>query len=273
MSGFLAAHHLDVEVLMKRGNALIDAALKAGADSADAVIVAGRTLAISVLNGHVEEHESAEGDDFGLRVFIGRKQAIVSGNTLDDRTASIVAERAVAMASAAIENPYAGLPNDDQLARLIPHLDLFDPTELSVETLRDLALEAEAAAMRVKGVTKSSGASANANHGSFLLLSSEGFAGAYATSLYNVSMTAIAGDGTQMERDYESSSKRHYHELKQSNHIGRIAGERAVRRLNPTKIKSGKQKVIFDYRVANSLVGLFAQAINGENIIRKNSFL
>lgn len=258
---------------MNRGAALLEAALKVGANSADAVIVAGRTLAVSVLNGKLEEHESAEGDDFGLRVFVGKKQAIVSGNTVSDETVKVMAERAVAMARAAGDNVFAGLPEEPMLARLIPHLDLFDPTYVSAETLEEMAREAEAASLGVKGVTKSSGASANANHGSFMLLSSDGFAGAYATSFYNLSVTAIAGDGTAMERDYDSSTKRHFSELQPAEEIGRQAGERAVRRLHPQKIKSGKRHIIFDRRVAGSLMGHLAGAINGASVARKTSFL
>ncbi len=273
MNGFLSSHNLDVAVLMNRGAALIDAAQKAGADAADAVIMAGRSLSVSVLDGKVEEHENAEGDDFGLRVFIGKKQAVVSGNTVNDTTIAEMAQRAVAMAKAASENPFAGLPDDKELAHLIPHLDMFDPTILSSDQLIEHARAAEAAACSVKGVSKSSGASANANHGSFMLLSSNGFAGAYATSLYSVSVTAIAGEGTQMERDYDYSSKRHYCDLRAPDDIGVEAGTRAVRRLNGKKIASGKQKLIFDKRIVATLLGHLAQAINGAAIASKHSFL
>lgn len=273
MTGFLAAHNLDVAVLMSRGAMLLDAAKKVGADAADAVIVAGRTLAVSVLNGKLEEHESAEGDDFGLRVFVGKKQAVVSGNKISFDTAQVMAERAVAMAKAGNENPYAGLPDESMQARLIPHLDLFDPTFVDTDMLVHMALETEGAMLGVKGVSKSSGASANANHGSFMLLSSNGFAGAYATSFYTLSATAIAESANGMERDFETSTKRHFAELAAPQEVGRVAGERAVRRLDPKKISSGRRRVIFDKRIANALLSFLGGAINGAAIARKSSFL
>jgi PmbA protein len=263
---------LDQSALTDLAERLVTAARRAGADAADALAVRSVSLAVEVREGAVEESERSEGDEVGLRVFVGRRQAVVSSNDVKADVAGL-AERAVAMARAAPEDPFAGLADPAQLAREIPDLDLLDPDLPSVTLLEERARRAESAALAVEGVTKSGGASASAGIGGMVLVTSQGFRGAYLNSGQSVSMTAIAGEGMAMERDYDYSSALHGADLEPPEKVGRSAGERTVERLNPRKVDTKRVPVVFDRRVAGSLVGHLAGAINGSAVARKTSFL
>jgi PmbA protein len=263
----------DQTALTDRAERLVKAALSRGADAADAVALRALSLSIEVRDGAVEESESAEGDDLGLRVLVGRRQAVVSTNDLTGDGSAALAERAVAMARAAPEDKYAGLADASLLARDVPDLDLIDRALPTVLELEAMARAAEQAGLAVKGVSKSGGASASAGIGGMVLVTSHGFRGAYLGSSHGLSMTAIAGDGTGMERDYDYSSVRHASDLESAQKIGRSAGERAIARLNPRKVSTRKVPVVFDPRIAGSLVSHLASAANGASVARKTSFL
>jgi PmbA protein len=263
---------LDQSALTDLAERLVAAARRAGADAADALAVRSVSLAVEVREGAVEESERSEGDDVGLRAIVGRRQAVVSTNDVKADVAAL-AERAVAMAKAAPEDPFAGLADPARLARDVPDLDLLDPDLPTVTELEERAQRAERAGLAVKGVTKSGGASASAGIGGMVLVTSHGFRGAYLSSGQSVSMTAIAGEGTAMESDYDYSSTLHGADLDPPEKVGRTAGERTVERLNPRKVKSKRVPVVFDRRVAGSLVGHLASAINGAAVARKTSFL
>jgi PmbA protein len=262
----------DQTILLERAERLVKAAKAAGAHSADAVAVRSLSLSVEVREGAVEESESAEGDDLGLRVLVGKRQAMVSSNDLSGDTGAL-AERAVAMARVAPDDKFAGLADASELARDFPDLDLIDRALPTVGDLEKLARAAEEAALAVKGVSKSGGASASAGIGGMVLVTSHGFRGAYLGSSHGLSATAIAGEGVGMERDYDYSYVRHAADLDNPQTIGRTAGERAVERLSPRKVSTRKVPVVFDPRVASSLVGHLAGAVNGASIARKVSFL
>jgi PmbA protein len=177
------------------------------------------------------------------------------------------------MARAAPEDPFAGLSDPALLAHDVPDLDLLDPNLPTVAQLEERAQRAESAGLAVKGVTKSGGASASAGIGGMVLVTSSGFRGAYLNSGQSVSMTAIVGEGTAMERDYDYSSAIHGADLEPPEKVGRTAGERTVERLNPRKVETKRVPVVFDRRVAGSLVGHLASAINAAAVARKTSFL
>ena len=263
----------DQTALTDRAERLVNAALKTGADAADAVAVRSMSLSVEVRDGAVEESERAEGDDLGLRVLIGHRQAVVSTNDLAGDASVALAERAVAMARAAPEDKFAGLADGALLAHDFPDLDLLDPDLPSVAELEAMAKTAEQGALTVKGVAKSGGASASAGIGGMVLVTSHGFRGAYLGSRHGISMTAIAGEGTGMERDYDYSSSLHAADLDSPEKIGRTAGERAVERLNPRKVSTRKVPVVFDPRISGSLVSHLASAANGASVARKTSFL
>jgi PmbA protein len=262
---------LDQSDLTDRAARLVEAAKRAGADAADAVCVRGVSLSVEVRLGKIEETGRSEGDDFTLRVFVGKKTANVSANVVADPAE--LAERAVAMARVAPEDPYAGLADPDRLATAFPDLDLLDASIPSAAEMTETALAVEDAARAVPGVTKSGGASAGWSLGGLVLATSGGFVGSYLTSRFSLSASAIAGEGTGMERDYEAEVKVHMSDLPDPASIGRKAGERAVRRLNPGKYPTGRGTVVYDPRVATSLVGSLAGATNGASVARKTSFL
>jgi PmbA protein len=263
----------DQSALSALAQRLVEAARRAGADAADAVAVRGVSHSVEVRDGRVEESERSEGDDIGLRVLVGQRQAVVSTNDISGDGVARLAERAVAMARVAPDDKYVGLADPALLARDFPELDLLDPISPSTSELERRACEAEAVALAVKGVTKSGGASASAGIGGMVLVTSTGFHGSYLRSSQGISMTAIVGDGTAMERDYDYTSAPHAADLASPESVGRRAGERAVRRANPKKVETCKVPVVFDPRVSGSLVGHLVGAINGASIARKTSFL
>lgn len=264
---------LDQSVLIDLAESLVAAARRAGADAADAVAVRSISLSVEVRDDAVEESERSEGDDVGLRVLVGRRQAVISTNDTGHLDAKALAERAVAMARVAPEDRFAGLAEPDRLAREIPDLDMVDPDLPSVTQIEGLARSAEAAALAVAGVTRSGGASASSGVGGMVLATSHGFRGAYLASRHSLAMTAIAGEGTAMERDYDFTSALHAADLDDPGAIGRKAATRAVERLHPRKVETRRVPVVFDPRVASSLIGHLAGAINGSAVARKTSFL
>src|SRR4051812_16061127 len=173
---------LDQSALSALAQRLVEAARRAGADAADAVAVRGVSQGVEVRDGRVEESERSEGDDVGLRVLVGRRQAVVSTNDISSDGVARLAERAVAMARVAPDDQYVGLADPSLLAHEFPDLDMLDPKTPSVAELERRASEAEAAAMAVKGVTRSGGASASAGIGGMVLVTSSGFHGAYLRS-------------------------------------------------------------------------------------------
>jgi PmbA protein len=263
----------DQSALSTLAQRLVEAARRAGADAADAVAVRGIAQGVEVRDGRVEESERSEGDDIGLRVLVGQRQAVVSTNDVSGDGIARLAERAVAMARVAPDDKYVGLADPALLARDFPDLDLLDPKTPSTSELERRACEAEAAALAVKGVTKSGGASASTGIGGMVLVTSTGFHGSYLRSSQGISMTAIVGDGTHMERDYDYTAAPHASDLASPESVGRKAGERTVARANPRKVETCKVPVVFDPRVSGSLVGHLVGAVNGASIARKTSFL
>src|SRR5450432_2060951 len=213
----------DQSALSTLAQRLVEAAKRAGADAADAVAVRGVSHGVEVRDGRVEESERSEGDDIGLRVLVGQRQAVVSTNDVSGDGISKLAERAVAMARVAPDDKYVGLADPSLLARDFPELDLLDPKVPSTSELERRACEAEAAALAVKGVTKSGGASASTGIGGMVLVTSTGFHGSYLRSSQGISMTAIVGDGdgTGMERDYDYTAAPHASDLESPETVGR----------------------------------------------------
>src|ERR1700738_2220777 len=236
----------DQSALSTLAQRLVEAARRAGADAADAVAVRGVSQGVEVREGRVEESERSEGDDIGLRVLVGQRQAVVSTNDVSGDGVAKLADRA---------------------------LELLDPETPSTSELERRACEAEAAALAVKGVTKSGGASASTGIGGMVLVTSTGFHGSYLRSSQSIAMTAIVGDGTGMERDYDYTTAPHASDLASAASVGRKAGERTVARANPRKVETCKVPVVFDPRVSGSLVGHLVGAVNGASIARKTSFL
>ncbi|HHI81740.1 MAG TPA: TldD/PmbA family protein [Rhizobiales bacterium] len=255
------------------GENLLARALKAGADAGDVVVVNGHSLSLEVRNGEVENTRQAEGIDLGLRVFCGQSQAIVSSSRFAADDLDALAARAVAMAKIAPADPFAGLPDKAQLAADFPDLDISDTAAPDSMTLKQMALECERAGLGVAGVSQSAGASASARRNKIALVNSNGFGGEYERTGYSVSASMIAGEGTGMERDYDYSASVSLSALEPAEKIGRSAGERAVRRLNPKKIASQTAPVVFEQRLAGGLIGHLSGAVLGSAVARATSFL
>jgi len=255
---------------------LLDAARKAGAEAADAIVIDGSSISVEARNGALEHAERSEGTDLGLRVFLGKRQAIVSSSDNRPETLKAMAERAVAMAREAPEDPFTGLADADQLAQdMDPEaLELFDPApEPVAEVLLRDALAAEAAALAVQGVSQVSDAAASYGTHRVHLAATNGFSGGYSRSSRSTSCVAISGEGTGMERDYDGDSRTFQSDLRSPEEIGRTAGERAVALVGAQKPATGTFPVLFDERISSSLIGHLLAASNGAAIARGASWL
>jgi len=253
---------------------VVATARAAGADAAEAVFAERQSLSVTVRLGALEEAEREESRDLGLRVFVGRRQASVSGSDISADGRAKLIERAVAMARLAPEDPYAGLAPEERLARgPLPDLDLYDDSEPDPEALEAMALEAENAARAQPGVTNSDSSSAYWSIGSWRLATSAGFAGLHRASSFGVSAGAVAGDGQAMERAGEGRQTRWRADLPSPGEIGADAGRRAAARLGSRKIASTTAPVIFENRIAASTLGPLLGAISGPSVARGVSFL
>ncbi|MBN8500327.1 MAG: TldD/PmbA family protein [Sphingomonadales bacterium] len=258
----------------ERAAALIDMARDAGADAADAVYSGSSSESVGVRLGVLEDVERSESESLDLRVFVGRRSASIGSSDLSDLALKELAARAVDMARAAPEDPFAGLADQALLATgPMPELDLADPAELTPAQLRERALAVEDAARGVAGVTNSDGGNASLSSRLFALVTSHGFAGTHAGTIHAVSATAIAGEGGAMQRDYAWRMAHHLEDLPSLAEIGQLAGTRAVARLTPARMKSGQMPVVFDPRVGGSLISHLTAAMSGNAIARRASFL
>ncbi|EDP61296.1 Peptidase U62, modulator of DNA gyrase [alpha proteobacterium BAL199] len=252
---------------------LLSRARRAGADSADALFARGVAQSASQRLGKPEAVERSEGRDIELRVFVGRQQAVVSSTDFGSDALDELVVRALAMAKAAPEDKYAGIADPDAIARQWPSIEMYDPTEPSAEALVERARAAEEAARSVAGVTNSEGAEASYGSTEVALAASNGFAGGYRRSSFSIAASVVAGTGQKMERDYDYTAAVFDADLEDAATIGRRAGERAVRRLNPRRPKTATLPVVYDPRAGRSVLGHLASAINGVSIARGTSFL
>jgi PmbA protein len=252
---------------------LLQRARQAGADAADAMLVESRGLAVTRRLGQLEKVERAESHDLGLRVFVGRRQAIVSTGELDTAALDRLVEQAVAIARAVPEDSYAGLPEPDQIATSLPELALDDGHEPDANALAELAGAAEDAARAHPKITNSEGAEADWSRSRTTIAATNGFVGASARSSYSLSASVIAGANGAMERDYEFATVIRLADLPDPAALGRQAAERAARRLHARKVKSQAAPVVFEPRVAGSVVRHLASAISGPSVARGTTFL
>jgi len=255
---------------------LLDRAKSMGADEADVIATKGQSINVDVRNGALENADRSEGAEVGLRVLVSQRQAIVSSSDISDTTLDLMVERAIAMAKDAPPDKYAGLASVNQLAkqRDLSELEICDPaSEPSPTKLQEKAEIAEASALEVGGVSQVSGASASYGKYSVFMAASNGFTANYDRSSNSVSCVAIAGEGLNMERDYDADTRVYQSDLRPSDEIGRTAGLRAVERLNPRRPATGSYPVIYDERISSGLVGHFLSAINGAAITRGSSWL
>lgn len=257
-----------------RAQSLVDAARKAGADAADALYVCNASTGVSVRLGAMEDVEQSEGEEIGLRIFVGQRSATVSASDLEKDSLVVLVDRCLAMAREAPEDPYATLaPQELLMHAQPPELDIVDEAQPDPAALKERALAVEDAARSIPGITNSEGGGASMGCSQIALATSHGFAGSYAASSHGTWASVLAGEGAGMQRDHASHSARHLADLEAAGEIGRRAGERAVARLGAEKIKGGPMPVIFDPRASGSLIGHLIGAIAGSAITRRSSFL
>lgn len=265
---------LSLEEAQSRAQDLVTAARRAGADAADAIYACNASTTVAVRLGALEDVERSEGEEIGLRVFVGQRSASIAASDMNPATLSTLVDRSIAMAREAPEDPYAGLAPEDRLLRgTLPALDLADPSEPEPAKLRERALAVEEAARAIAGVTNSEGGGASNGRSQVALATSHGFAGAYAGTSHSTWASVLAGTGADMQRDHASHSVRHLVDLDDAATIGTRAGERAVARLNPAKLESGVLPILFDPRIGSSLLGHLIGGIVGPAIARRSSFL
>jgi PmbA protein len=254
-------------------NTLIEKAKKLGAEDAEAIFVENNSISASVRLGNIEDMERSESKGYGLRVVIGKKSAIVSSTDTSESTINTLVERAVNMAQMSPEDKYLTLVSSEQIARNIPELDLYDSNEPSPEWLIEQSKKMEDVALSYKGISNSSGSGASYSTNTIALVTSRGFSNVYQTSSAGMSVSVVAHSNNSMETDYDYSSARFISDLKTPEEIGKTTAERTLKKLNPKKIETSELPVIFDPRVARSLLSSFASSINGAAIARGTSFL
>lgn len=252
---------------------LIATARKAGAQDADALYHESRSLSAGVRLGQPEDVESSESRELGLRVLLGQRQACVSTTDFSRATLDELVSRAVSMARVAPEDQFCGLPDPGQLATQKQDFDIYDGVELEMPLLLERAKAAEAAALAVPGVTNSEGGSTGRAFSMSAYANTAGFNGAGWIGWHSVSVSVIAGKDTGMETDYDYEARTYLSDLPSPESVGKKAGERAVKRLNPRKLDSGAMPIVFDPRVSSGLIGHFLGAINGAGVARGTSFL
>lgn len=252
---------------------LLKKAKARGADAADGMLARSTSLSHSQRLGQIEKLEREESIDLGLRVFRGQKQAVVSSTDLGAEALDELVDRALAMASAVPDDPWCGLADPEQLATDLPELDMVDSEEPGGEDLIAMARTCEDAAREVKGITNSDGAEAGWSHSQVALAATNGFSGGYARTDFSVAVSVIAGEGTDMEGDYDYSQAVFWADLEDPVAIGTSAGTRAVSHLGGRKMPTAAVPVIFDPRIASGLLGHLMGAISGPSVARGTSFL
>jgi PmbA protein len=255
---------------------LLAAATKAGAGAADAIAIDGNSTSIEVRGGVLEQAERSEGVEIGLRVLVGAKQACVSASDARPETIAELAERAVAMARLAPDDPSIGLAEPGQLTdiRDAAGLDLNDPDpDPTPELLETLARETEAAALAVTGISQVQAARSGFSRRRVHLAATNGFSGGYARSDHGLACVAITGEGLGMERDYFGDSRLHRADLMDAAEVGRIAAERTIERAGARKPPTGSYPVLYDERISSGLIGHLVAAINGTAVARGASWL
>ena len=257
----------------EKADFLIKKSKKSGADSVDVVYIENTNIDVGCRLKKIEKLERSESNDIGLRFIKNKKQVIVSSNDLTKKNLEELIYKASKMVGAIPRDPYCSIAKKKDLIKKIPNLEIFDSKEPTIKSLKDKVIEAENAGLNVKGVTNSEGAEIGWNKSKIYLFNSNGLNVSYQSSSYDIYAVLIAGRGTLMEREYEFASSVFEKDLTKTSLVGKKAGELAVKKINPKKIKTSKIPVIFSPRVANSFLKHLSSAINGNSITRGTSFL
>ncbi|MDM0113316.1 metalloprotease PmbA [Variovorax sp. J22R133] len=257
---------------------LVDTALaharKLGATDAGAEASEGCGLSVSVRKGELENVERNRDKSLGVTVYVGTRRGNASTSDFSEAAIMQTVQAAYDIARFTAEDPVGGLPDEDDIVKEQPELDLFHPWSVTSEQAAAIALECEAAALGTsKRITNSEGAGVSAQQSHFFSAHTHGFRGGYASSRHSISVAPIAGKGDEMQRDAWYSSMRSADELASPQAIGRYAAERALSRLKSRKIKTVECPVLFESPLAAGLLGSLTQATSGGALYRKSTFL
>lgn len=251
----------------------LDEARRAGMSDAEVAFSLGVGLTVNVRLGEVETLEHHRDQSLGVTVYAGRRKGSASSGDVSEKGVREAVAAAVGLARYTAEDPWAGPPEPEYLAKTVPDLDLYHPWALTPEAAIELARRCEDAARAVPGVENSEGASVGRYEGYTLLANSRGFLGGYPASQHSLSCAVIAGRGDAMQRDHAYSNARHPDELEAAEAVGRRAGERAVARLGARRLPTGRVPVVFEAPVARGLLGHLVGALRGSALYRRASFL
>lgn len=252
---------------------LVQQVIKAGANKAEVIVGKSTEASVTTRFEKLESIDNSESTGFTIRAFVGKQQANISSTDISPDNQGKLVERVISMAKSVPADEYADLASNDMLANKLPELDIYDSYEPTIDELLERSKACEAAALTNKQITNSEGADAGYSKSEFILTTSEGFCNGYKSSSAGVSVSVLAGQGQDMQRDGDYDSKRYYSDLKSPEAIGKKAAERAIAKLNPTKLDSGQMPLIFDNEISGSIIGNLSGAIKGSAIAKGTSFL
>lgn len=253
---------------------IIGRAHQLGADSVEAGVSIDAGLSVTVRLGEVETLEHNRDRGIGLTVYFDHRKGTASTADFAPESLQATAQAACDIARYTGADECAGLADADRMATVIPDLDLCHPWALGAEEAIDLARGCEAEARAVDArIVNSEGGTVSSYVGMRVSANSHGFLGGYRTSRHSLSCSVIGKQTDEMQRDHWYESARDPADLANPADVGRMAGERTVRRLGARKLATCQAPVIFAADVARGLFGNFISAINGSNLYRKSSFL
>ncbi len=245
-----------------------------GASAAEAELSLSIGQNVSVRLSEVENIEYNRDKGMSVTVYFGQQKGHASTSDLTQQALKDTVAAACNIAKYTAKDEFCGLADADLMAKNILDLDLHHPWNISVDEAIVLAKECEAAALSVDArITNSEGASVSTGEGYFAYSNSHGFTGGYPSSRHGVSCSVIAESEDSMQRDYWYSTARASEDIQIAADIGRLAGERAVRRLNSRKISTCQVPVLFEAPLASGLISTLINAISGGSLYRKSSFL
>lgn len=262
------------EQIKEMSEDVLNVAKRLGASAAEAELSLSIGQNVSVRMGEVEHIEYNRDKGMSVTVYFGKQKGHASTSDLSPQALADTVAAACNIARYTAKDDYCGLADADLMAKDIPDLDLNYPWDISVDEAVAIAKTCEAAALQVDArITNSEGASVSSGTGFFAYSNTHGFTGGYPSSRHGISCSVIAESDTNMQRDYWYSTARAAQDLQSPNDIGRIAGERTVRRLDSKKIKTCQVPVLFEAPLASGLISTLISAISGGNLYRKSSFL
>ena len=266
---------MELDNLKQISQDVLKLAKNAGASSAECDVSFASGQSVSVRLGETENIEYNRDKGVSVTVYFGLQKGNASSSDLSAQALKDTVEAACNIAKYTAKDAFCGLADAALMAKDIPDLDLYHPWHLSVDEALAIAKRCEAAALQVdtKRIANSEGAGVSISEGVFAYANSHGFVGGYPSSRHSISCSVIAEEGQAMQRDYWYSSARDFADLESAESIGKIAGERTVRRLGAKPIKTGQYPVLFESTLAGGLIGNLISAISGGSLYRKSSFL